>query len=76
MKRAKNESRSRSTPTTPTVKAGAAATTQADSIIVPVLAPRNPYQLLARQRKAGAHDVDARKRRRLEKGELRRLGEE
>ena len=92
MKRAKNEARSRSTPTAPPAgvatkshagtgggslgRAGTPANAQANSIVVPVLAPRNPYQLLARQRRAGAHDVDARKRRRGEKSELRRLREE
>lgn len=40
------------------------------TISVPVLPPRNPYATLARQRKAGAHDADARKRRRLEKKAL------
>ena len=82
MKRAKNEARSRSDPTPPVpgtgtnTRTGTASTTQNDSITVPVLAPRNPYQLLARQRRAGAHDIDARKRRRVEKSELRRLREE
>ena len=94
MKRAKNEARSRSTPTALPAGAGTKSHTgigtgggslgragtpgnaQVTSIVVPVLAPRNPYQLLARQRRAGAHDVDARKRRRGEKSELRRLREE
>jgi hypothetical protein len=76
MKRAKNEARSRPATTAPTGRGGSAATTQSESITVPVLAPRNPYQLLARQRRAGAHDIDARKQRRLDKNELRRLREE
>lgn len=85
MKRAKNEARSRSIPALPTPGAATNSRTVSgpdktpgtlDSITVPVLAPRNPYQLLARQRKAGAHDVDARKRRRVEKTELRRLRDE
>ena len=67
MKRARNDRRKRGSPAlTPAVTDGAPQT-----IVVPVLAPRNPFQALARSRKGGAHDLDARKRRRIEKRELR-----
>ena len=66
MKRARNAPRQRTVPI-----AAAAGPGAAESISVPVLPPRNPYQRLARARKAGAHDVDARKRRRIENRDLR-----
>ena len=65
MKRAKSGRRGRPVP----VVTPAGAT---DTVVVPVLPPRNPYQQLARSRKAGAHDVDARKRRRIEAREMQR----
>ena len=72
MKRAKitKHRRTVSIPVSKPAKPGASGTTA--TVSVPVLPPRNPYQVLARRRKAGAHDVDARKQRRLEKHELRR----
>ena len=71
MKRARSARRTNTVPTTPAATMAAAASA-AGSVTVPVLAPRNPYQQLARQRKGGAHDVDTRKRRRIENNELRR----
>ena len=70
MKRAKHTQRGRTI--SPSATTPASGETGTVSITVPVLPPRNPYPVLARQRKAGAHDVDGRKRRRLEKSELRR----
>ena len=42
------------------------------SVVVPVLAPRNPYVALGHGRKAGAHGGSGRTRRQAEKRELRR----
>ena len=67
MKRARSTLRQKAQPV-PTQKLPGGP----ETITVPVLPPRNPYQALARARKGGAHDEDARKRRRLEKREWRR----
>ena len=53
----------------------AATPADATSVIVPTLAPRNPFVAHAHRRKAGAHG-GARTRRLAEKRELKKLLEE
>ncbi|MEO8133250.1 MAG: hypothetical protein ABI831_04655 [Betaproteobacteria bacterium] len=43
-----------------------------ETVVVPVLAPRNPYVALVHQRKGGAHAESGRTRRQAEKRELRK----
>jgi len=54
-------------------KATVAASIAADTVNVPVIAPRNPFVAHAHRRKAGAHGGGARTRRQQEKRELRKL---
>jgi hypothetical protein len=63
MKRAR-KSRPRNHPVTPNPAP--------ETVVVPVLAPRNPFIAAAHHRKAGAHGGGARQRRQAEKRDLRR----
>jgi len=67
MKRARKARRKHAAQVT-TPAAGAAAT---QTVVVPVVPPRNPYVSLAHGRKAGAHGGGNRTRRQAEKRELR-----
>ena len=67
MKRAKTARRMLMTKSS-AVKAGESGV---QTIIVPVVAPRNPFVSLAKSRKAGAHGGSGRSRRQTEKRELR-----
>jgi hypothetical protein len=51
-------------------------TSGVDTVVVPVAAPRNPFVVHARQRRAGAHGENARTRRQAEKRALRKLLDE
>jgi len=69
MKRAKKTKRP--IPSSPSP----AARAQTNTVVVPALAPRNPFVAHAHRRKAGAHG-GARTRRLAEKRELKKLLEE
>lgn len=66
MKRARTKQRK--TAAAAPVPAGTAT----ESVIVPVLAPRNPFVSLAHARKAGVHGGSGRSRRQAEKRELKK----
>jgi hypothetical protein len=69
MKRARTAKRSRPT-------GSAAGGGDATRLVVPAVAPRNPFVAHAHRRKGGAHGGGARVRRQAEKRELKKLLEE